>query len=456
MSHNLIRKFEVSNHGSSFPFTPIENEVSDEQRKTSQKNNQKEDKAPWGSLGIPRKVHVNENDIYDYEYRLANAISLIHRSTKISLRDKDLIRGFDRVLQATNVSVGRRAKYLFHLKTIGENFGLSFESAARQDVENFVGGWLNKQGYKAQTRIDYIIILKRFFKFVRTGSVDREEPFPIEVRFLKSTMKANERELPEFLAWSEVELMIKVSDNHRDRAMLSVGFEAGLRASELLLMNVGDISFDDLGARARIRHGKTGSRLVRLISSAPILAQFLEVHPRKRDPSAPLWLTESTNHLHERMSWLAWSRRLKQTARDAGLSKRKIHNHLLRHGSATLAAKFLSDSELKVRYGWSMTSKMAAIYVHLSSSDLDEKLSHIYTGRDIKPTRPELSPLLCARCGETNSPGTRFCGRCATPLDPKELESARFESQSVLSQINEMRGALSHILNDGKSRDKTR
>jgi len=312
-----------------------------------------------------------------------------------------------------------------------------------------VGSWLNRQGYKAQTRIDYIIILKRFYKFIRTGSVDREEPFPEEVRFLKSTIKANERELPEYLTPNEVESMIKASDNQRDRAMLSVGFEAGLRASELLLVNIGDVSFDDMGAKLRIRHGKTGSRLVRLISSAPILSQFLEVHPRKHDISAPLWPTESPNYSCQRMSWEAWSKRIKKAARDAGLSKRKIHNHMLRHGSATEAAKFLSDSQLKVRYGWSMTSKMAAIYVHLSSSDLDDRLSRIYTGRELKPVRAEFSPLRCIRCGENNTPATRFCQKCGTPLDASEIEKTRLQPQMVANELAEVKEALQKILASG-------
>lgn len=189
--------------------------------------------------------------------------------------------------------------------------------------------------------------MKRFYKFIRTGSVDREQPFPEEVRFLKSTLKANERELPEYLTPSEVESMIKASDNQRDKAMLAVGFEAGLRASELLLLNVGDVTFDDMGARLRIRRGKTGSRLVRLISSAPILGNFLGIHPRRNDIAAPLWPTESLSYFGQRMlSWLAWSKRLNKTARDAGISKRKIHNHMLRHGSATEAAKYLTDSQL--------------------------------------------------------------------------------------------------------------
>jgi integrase/recombinase XerD len=74
--------------------------------------------------------------------------------------------------------------------------------------------------------------------------------------------------------------------------MLSVGYEGGFRASELLLMNVGDVTLDERGARVNVR-GKTGERRVRLISSAPILGEYLDVHPLRDNPGSPLWLNES-------------------------------------------------------------------------------------------------------------------------------------------------------------------
>jgi integrase len=70
-----------------------------------------------------------------------------------------------------------------------------------------------------------------------------------------------------------------------------------------------------------------------------------------------------------------WNRRLKHIARQAGITKR-VFNHMLRHGSATRNAQFLTDSELKIMYGWAMGSKMPAVYVHLSGKDLDGKLLH--------------------------------------------------------------------------------
>ncbi|MDH2900244.1 MAG: tyrosine-type recombinase/integrase [archaeon] len=241
----------VSNLQTSSDFNIIEKtmvvEEQERPRPPLQKRRPKRPRAKWGTLGLPKRVR-NEDDIYNYEYRLNNAFSHLSRSEKISPHDKELIKQFyTRILQAQGVSIGRRAKYLLHLKTIVENLGVEFESAKRENIENFMA-WLNSQKYSPYTRVDYITFLKRFYKFIRTGTVDKEEPFPL-VRWLRKTIKPNERKQPEFLTPLEVKSMIGAADRLRDKAMLSVGYEAGLRATELLLLNIGDISFDERGGK---------------------------------------------------------------------------------------------------------------------------------------------------------------------------------------------------------------
>ncbi len=80
---------------------------------------------------------------------------------------------------------------------------------------------------------------------------------------------------------------------------------------------------------------------------------------------------------------------------------------MLRHGSATVNARYLTDSELKVRYGWAMSSRMPAVYVHLSSQDLDDKLQSIYSGKPVETKEPEFSPIVCPRCNEEDTSGFR-------------------------------------------------
>lgn len=45
---------------------------------------------------------------------------------------------------------------------------------------------------------------------------------------------------------------------------------------------------------------------------------------------------------------------------------------MFRHGSATRNAKYLTDSELKLMYGWTMDPRMPSVYIHLSGGDLDQ------------------------------------------------------------------------------------
>jgi hypothetical protein len=79
---------------------------------------------------------------------------------------------------------------------IGENLGLPFENAARKDIEHFVGSRPYAHDYSAETVADYTMILKRFCKFLRFGNVDKETPFPEEVRWLKKTIEYNEKKEP--------------------------------------------------------------------------------------------------------------------------------------------------------------------------------------------------------------------------------------------------------------------
>src|SRR5574337_343026 len=259
------------------------------------------------------------DEIYNYKYTLQNAYKRLDQSN-ISQHDREIIRRFIDHLSSMGVSKGRLAKYLFHLKNFAVHLGTGIEDAKRADIEHFVS-WLNSSGYAPHTASDYILAVKRFYKFVRSGNVDKETPYPDEVRWMRKTIKPNERRQPEFFTSSEVETMIKNASTIRDRAMLSVGFEAGLRATELLLLDIGDVTFDDRGARIRVR-GKTGERIVRLISSVALLSQYIQTHSLRADPISPLWLTQSTNYRNYRVSWTMWNRRLKHIARQAGISKR--------------------------------------------------------------------------------------------------------------------------------------
>jgi len=78
---------------------------------------------------------------------------------------------------------------------------------------------------------------------------------------------------------------------------------------------------------------------------------------------------------------------------------------------------------MKEYFGWTQSSEMAATYVHLSGRDVDNallKLHHLTKEQQAEePSVLELKP--CLRCRENNSPASKFCFKCGTPLDEKHV-----------------------------------
>jgi site-specific recombinase XerD len=68
--------------------------------------------------------------------------------------------------------------------------------------------WLKGANYSPYTESDYIVAVRRFYKFVRFGNVDKETPWPEEVRWMHKAIKPNQRRQPEFFTSDEVEAMM--------------------------------------------------------------------------------------------------------------------------------------------------------------------------------------------------------------------------------------------------------
>jgi integrase/recombinase XerD len=402
---------------------------------------------------------VTPDQIHDYEYQLRSAIQRLEGDDAIRPQDKKLISSFLKHLKAKEISLGRQAKYVNHLRTIAHNMSVPFRGAKRRDIEELItrladheiavakkDGTEPKRRYSPETMADFKMIVKVFMKFVRYGDTDKDTPYPDEVRWLRKTIKkSDEREKPYFTDQEAID-MVKAAKSVMKKAFIALRAEVGPRPGEGLLLRVGDLQFDDAGALLHIRRGKTGSRTVRLISSAPYLADYLSMHPYRTDPQAPLWLTTSTNHLNEPLSWVAANRIVKEVAAEAGIKKPRATLYMFRHGSATRNAKYLTDSELKLLYGWSGGSRMPAVYVHLSGGDLDEKIQSVYSGKHVEPSKPNFAPTICPRCQEKASPGMLYCPRCATPLDQAERAKIAVQEENTKKEVSELRGLLEKYL----------
>lgn len=241
-----------------------------------------------------------------------------------------------------------------------------------------------------------------------------------------------EKKNVQVLTPEDIEAMIEkgcMSRNNRDRALVAFMWESGCRKGELRNLKIKDVeeisdgNIGDNGVRVKV-HGKTGVRPLKLISCYSYLRQWLEVHPRKGDPEAPLFC--STYPPYNCFSDSGIEEQLVQIALRAGFPPtRRIYPHLLRHSRATYLARFFTEAQMNVYFGWTQGSNQARTYVHLSGRDMEKAVDKLY-GLS-KDEKPENSILKCPNCKSTNNVAHARCFKCNYPLH-EEIKRENDES----------------------------
>jgi integrase len=377
-------------------------------------------------------------DLYNRELNLSRALEKLD-AAEMPEENKAAIKAFDQHLREREYSAGRRQKYAEYLRKLALWLGKPFSEADRKDVARIVET-IGGQGYAEWTKHDYKIILKVFYKWLRTGDIENTE-YPEEVRWIKpSREKPSSKKLPsELLTEEEVQRMAVACTNSRDRAFTLVLYEFGGRIGEILTLRLRHVTFDQYGA-VLIVDGKTGMRRARIIASAPALARWVEDHPQKDNLEAPLWIGLWIRGHGKRASYAAMRSMLKRAARNAKPPIRKrVHPHLFRHSRATALANIMTERQMESYLGWVPGSKMPSIYVHLSGKEVDPVLLRSQ-GIEAQEQCPETSfkPRQCVRCGEKNSPSIKFCNRCGAPLNIEtalEIEEARSQADIIMDML---------------------
>jgi site-specific recombinase XerD len=375
---------------------------------------------------------VRRIDIHGYEGRLRAVERRLWEGNPLSERDAEVLRMFERQLLSEGLSAGRVAKYLHHLKVVAEMLGKPFEEATREDIEEVVRR-IEASDYSPFTKKDFKVALKRLYKWLKGGN----EEYPPEVRWIKTTLRARDELLPEdLLTEEEVIKLVEAAVSPRDKAFIITLYESGARIGELGSMRLRDVRFEENYARLMLR-GKTGARQVIVIASVPYLQAWIQSHPLRDDPDAPLWVNLGTVNRFKAMSYPALAKILRVAAQRAGLKKR-IHPHKLRHSRATFLASKLTEAQMSAIFGWKQGSKMPSIYVHLSGRDVDDALLGIYGLKRAEEVEPKLRPRICPRCQQANAYDAKFCSRCGLALDVRaamEMEEARRVTDSIMDVL---------------------
>ena len=383
------------------------------------------------------------NEVYNYPRTLGRELAKL-RANSLGKKNSETILRFYRQLVAEGLGIARQIKYLSTLRRIASLLNKPFEEATKDDIIDFVAR-MEQQDYSEWTKRDYKITLKRFYKWLRGC----EEEYPAEVRWIKEHNNIpNTLQKKDLLTIDDIERIANSARNLRDKAFIWVYFESMRRVGEILTLKIGDVEFDELGARLLV-NGKMGMDHGRVITSVSLLSAWLNMHPLRNDQNAPLWVTLGSKKTCKQLSYGAARSVLKDCAERAGIKKR-VWLYLIRHSRITPASKILPHSLLCATAGWKQNSRMPSVYIHLAGEDIDEAHCMLNGTERVKKDDEQLKSLICQRCDSKNLPGSKFCNGCGLPLEAGvaiSLDQARTKLDRLFNKLTEGPQKLDKLLN---------
>jgi len=258
------------------------------------------------------------------------------------------------------------------------------------------------------------VAIKKFYK-VMEGHDDDPDFIPEKVRWLKTTMKEEEFMDPNHvLRADEVDKIVASCRKTLHKAVCRFLFETGVRVGELLEMKVRDINLKEGYVTINGTKTKYSKRVVPIVLSVPLLVQWLDSHPDP-NPDSYVWM----NRKGVRISYSNLCYILKEGARRAGITNRRVNPHAWRKASATENSKFLKYPELCSYHGWKIGSDIPMHYIRYRNDDIRKA----FRKRSGLPEEEEEKPKTmknCQRCEKECDPMASFCDRCGYMFSDSE------------------------------------
>ena len=230
---------------------------------------------------------------------------------------------------------------------------------------------LRERDYAPTTVARKIAAAKSFFSFLADEGVIEADP----TEELASPKVG--RPLPKYLSYEEVEILLRQPDAkgslpeaRRDKALLEIAYATGMRVSEMISLDVGDVNLEAHMVRCTGKGSKE-----RIIPIHDRAAAVMETYLSGGRPALVRRIAEKAMFLNrrgERLTRQGFWLILKNYARDAGIRSR-ITPHILRHSFATHmlrgGAPLRNVQEMLGHANISTTQ----VYTHLTSDHVREE-----------------------------------------------------------------------------------
>lgn len=372
----------------------------------------------------------HDNHRYDYRKALNSAIA----KQTITQRDKALITEYLTEKQVQDhIGPARVNKITSILINFRRFLKVEYEAADISEVYEAIKGMMSGTGVhgrplKQNTHNSYIVILKPFLIWmIHEGKTT----LPVKkIRAITPPAQDHNVTKPdEIHTVEEIERMIDACRNSRDRALIAVLYESGMRIGELAALTWRWVIFDDLGVKCYIDDKKTKrQRYTRLTISHEYLARwYKDTHDHSPDARVFVSLRDRTP-----LKYIAIRQMLGRIQKASGITK-PVRPHLFRKDRIThMIAQNYQESVIKKAMWGNLNTDMFQTYVCLAETDIDNEFLTKSGLQRVEKSGGELRPVPCVICGYVNEPKADYCSRCGATLSELAAASLQRMRDSVL------------------------
>ena len=396
-------------------------------------------------------THMSRRYLENGEYRTASQLNMIAK--EFSEPNRGYAFAYKEYLELNNRKARTIARRLGDLRFILRVLPKDAKLATKKDIENVVMA-INKgktRDYNGNpTNKDLAILSKRKLKEILRAFyrwLYNSDHYPEIVNWIKVDRDVSNKLPEDLLNEEEVKKLIENCKNQRDKTIIALLWDTGMRVGELLNLRIRDISMSD-GLSHGIVRGKTGERKVPLVFSVPYLANYLNDFRKNCMQDDPLLTTfEHNTSSNVPIDYMHIRKMLGDLKERTKLQKR-LYPHLFRHSRATYYANFLTEQQAKRYFGWSGGSTMVARYTHLASKDIDNailKANGMTVNDSGESLQPKFSVKQCEKCHLKNEITAKYCTKCGTFLD-KSIVQKSIENDEAKEDLDTLKEALALLI----------
>jgi integrase/recombinase XerD len=251
-----------------------------------------------------------------------------------------------------------------------------------------------------------------------------------------------------------------------------MAIDMSARPHEILGLKIKDIKFcitdeNVQYAEVRIKDGKTGPRTIPLIDSIPYLKEWLQEHPTQANSNSWLFTIFANNSDETKLTYEGLASRYEyykkryfpslledniipeaDKAIIRNLLTKPWNLYILRHSALTEKSQYLTEPILRSHAGWTMSSKMPQVYIHLSGEPSKILLQKrgILKKENVDITNT-LRSKQCPNCFESNKQDNRFCVKCKMVLSYDFYKEIRSDDKNKIEKLENEMGVLKEGMN---------